>query len=100
MLRWVSNLKIRWKILIAPAFLASALMGLGLYALQIQKANQAAVDGVTTGVALQADLAGDFETAIWESGGQPPASIICRLRPPMRPMPRRSRRSARTSPPR
>src|SRR5262245_26953612 len=67
MLRWISNLRIRWKILIAPAFLALALLGLGLYALQIQKANQAVVDQVTTGVAQQAELANAFETAIWKA---------------------------------
>ena len=67
MLRWISNLRIRWKILIAPAFLALALLGLGLYALHIQKANQAVVDQVTTGVAQQAELANAFETAIWKA---------------------------------
>jgi methyl-accepting chemotaxis protein len=67
MLRWISNLRIRWKILIAPAFLALALMSLGLYALHIQRANQAIVDQVTTGVAQQAELAGAFETAIWKA---------------------------------
>ena len=65
--KWISNLRIRWKILIAPAFLALALMSLGLYALHIQRANQAVVDQVTTGVAQQADLAGAFETAIWKA---------------------------------
>jgi nitrogen fixation/metabolism regulation signal transduction histidine kinase len=67
MLRWLSNLRIRWKILIAPAFLALALLSLGLYALHIQKANQAVVDEVTTGVAQQAELANAFETAIWKA---------------------------------
>src|SRR3954447_21260257 len=67
MLRWLSNLRIRWKILIAPAFLALALLSLGLYALHIQKANQAVVDEVTTGVAQQAELANAFETSIWKA---------------------------------
>src|SRR5262245_42274441 len=67
MFRWISNLRIRWKILIAPAILAAALMSLGLYALHIQNANQAVVDQVTPGVARQADLAGAFETAIWKA---------------------------------
>src|ERR1051325_3774332 len=67
MLTWISNLRIRWKILFAPAFLALTLLGLGLYAVHIQRANQEVVDQVTTGVAQQADLAQAFETAIWKA---------------------------------
>src|SRR5258708_33600067 len=67
MLKWISNLRIRWKILIAPAFLALALMSLGLYALHIQRANQAVVDQVTTGVAQQADLACAVESSSWRA---------------------------------
>ncbi len=65
MLRWFFNLRLRWKVLLAPAFLILALIGLGASALQMQRTNQATLDALMTGPILQAEAVADFSTAIW-----------------------------------
>src|SRR6266540_2731200 len=65
MLSWFHNLRLRWKVLLAPAFLIVALIAVGGYALSVQRANQAAVDALIAGPILQTELAADFNTAIW-----------------------------------
>ena len=65
MLSWFHNLRLRWKVLLAPAFLIAALIVVGGYALSAQRANQAAVDALIAGPIRQTELAADFNTAIW-----------------------------------
>ena len=45
MLNWFRNLRLRWKIFFAPMLLIAVLIGLGAYALQAQRTNQAAEAG-------------------------------------------------------
>ena len=65
MLRWLTNLRIRQKILLAPGFLALTFAGLGFYAFEAQRSNQAAVAKMMAGPVLQAELAADFQSSIW-----------------------------------
>ncbi len=65
MLSWFHNLRLRWKVLLAPAFLIVALIAVGGYAVSVQRTNQAAVDALIAGPILQTELAADFNTAIW-----------------------------------
>src|SRR5262245_16958566 len=65
MLSWFHNLRLRWKVLLAPAFLIVALIAVGGYALSAQRSNQAAVDALLAGPIQQADIVSDFSTAIW-----------------------------------
>src|SRR5262245_32597114 len=65
MFRWFHNLRLRWKVMLAPAFLIAALIAVGGYALSGQRSNQAAVDTLMAGRILQAEIAGDVSTAIW-----------------------------------
>src|SRR5712691_1385918 len=60
-----SNLRLRWKILSAPAFLILVLIGLGAFALHTQRTNQATIDALILGPVAQAEAAADFSTAIW-----------------------------------
>jgi methyl-accepting chemotaxis protein len=62
---WFNNLRIRWKILLAPALLILILVGLGGYALQTLRANQASVDGLISGPIHQSEVVADFTTAVW-----------------------------------
>jgi methyl-accepting chemotaxis protein len=65
MFGWFSNLRLRWKVLLAPAFLILVLIAVGSYALYVQRANQAAVDALMVGPVAQAETVADFSTAIW-----------------------------------
>ena len=60
-----ANLRLRWKVLFAPAFLILVLIGVGAYALQAQRVNQAAVDSLMTGPVRQAEIVGDFANSAW-----------------------------------
>jgi methyl-accepting chemotaxis protein len=62
---WLGNLSVRWKMLLAPAFLILVLIGIGAYALYTQRANQAAVDALVTGPIQQAETVAEFATAVW-----------------------------------
>jgi methyl-accepting chemotaxis protein len=62
---WFSNLRLRWKVLLVPAFLLLVLIGFGAYALHEQRSNQAAVDALMVGPVLQAETVAAFATAIW-----------------------------------
>jgi len=44
MFNWLGALRLRWKILLAPAVLVLVLIGLGTYTLQTLRANQAATN--------------------------------------------------------
>src|ERR1700730_6013419 len=65
MLNWFYNLRIRSKVLLAPAFFVFILMGLGVYAAQMQRANHATIDALMAGPVRQAEAMSDLNTAIW-----------------------------------
>ena len=65
MLTWFHNLRLRWKVLFAPAFLILVLIGLGAYALQMLRTNQASADALMSGPVLQAEIIADFSEAVW-----------------------------------
>jgi len=65
MLRWIRNIGISWKVQVAPAFLVLVLIGLGVYALQTLRANQASVDALVAGPIRQSELAAELNTAVW-----------------------------------
>ena len=49
MLNRIRNLGLSWKVQLAPAFLIFVLVGLGAYALQTLRLNQASVDALMAG---------------------------------------------------
>ena len=65
MFAWFRNLRLRWKILFAPAFLILVLIGLGAYALQMLRTNQASAEALMSGPVLQAEIVADFSAAVW-----------------------------------
>ena len=65
MLNRIRNAGLSWKVNLAPAFLILALIGLGIYALQTLRINQASVDALMAGPVRQSELASDLTTAIW-----------------------------------
>ena len=65
MSNWFNNLRLRWKILFAPALLILVLVGLGSYALHTLRANQASVDGLMSGPVHQNEVVAEFTTAAW-----------------------------------
>src|SRR5258707_193799 len=65
MLNRVRNIGLSWKVQIAPAFLIVVLVGLGAYALQTLRSNQASVDALMAGPVRQSELASDLNTTGW-----------------------------------
>src|ERR1700687_1200544 len=65
MLSWIKNISLSWKVQLAPAFLILVLVGVGVYALQALRSNQAAVDALVSGPVRQSELANDLTTAAW-----------------------------------
>jgi methyl-accepting chemotaxis protein len=65
MLRWFHALRVRSKILLAPAFLIIVLIGVGSYAMLTQRGSQAVLQGLISGPVLQAELVADFSSAVW-----------------------------------
>ena len=65
MLGWIRNIGLSWKVQLAPAFLILFLVGVGAYALQALRSNQAAVDMLVSGPMRQSELANDLTTAAW-----------------------------------
>ena len=64
---WFANLRLRWKVMIAPGFLILVLIGVGLYMWQQQRANQAALEALMAGPVRQAETVADFTNAAWTS---------------------------------
>jgi methyl-accepting chemotaxis protein len=62
---WIKNISLSWKVQLAPAFLILVLVGVGAYALQALRSNQAAVDALVSGPIRQSELANDLTTAAW-----------------------------------
>ena len=67
MFSWIRNAGLSWKVNLAPAFLILALVGLGVYALQTLRINQASVDALMAGPVRQSELAADLTTAVWQA---------------------------------
>ena len=65
MLGWIKHIGLSWKVQLAPAFLIVVLIGLGAYALQTLRLNQAAVDALVSGPVRQSELANDLTTTVW-----------------------------------
>lgn len=65
MLSWIKNIGLSWKVQLAPAFLVLVLVGVGAYALQALRSNQAAVDALVSGPMRQSELANELTTAAW-----------------------------------
>ena len=65
MLNRVRNIGLSWKVQIAPAFLIVVLVGLGAYALQALRSNQASVDALMAGPVRQSELVADLNTTVW-----------------------------------
>src|ERR1700738_660565 len=62
---WIKNISLSWKVQLAPAFLILVLVGVGAYALQALRSNQAAVDALVSGPIRQSELANDLTTTAW-----------------------------------
>ena len=67
MLNRIRNAGLSWKVNLAPAFLILVLIGLGIYALQTLRINQASVDALMAGPVRQSELAADLTTAVWSA---------------------------------
>src|SRR3954470_1514933 len=65
MFGWFRDLRLRWKVLFAPAFLILVLVGLGGLALHMHRENQATVEALMTGPVFEAEVVGDFTQAVW-----------------------------------
>jgi methyl-accepting chemotaxis protein len=65
MIAWFHNLRLRWKILLAPAFLILVFIGLGAYSSQMLRVNRASAEALMSGPVLQAEIIADFSTAVW-----------------------------------
>jgi methyl-accepting chemotaxis protein len=62
---WFGNLRIRWKVLLAPAFLILVLIGVGTYVLKTQWENQATLQQLMNGPVRVAEAVADFNTNAW-----------------------------------
>jgi methyl-accepting chemotaxis protein len=67
MMSWFANLRLRWKVMINPAFLIMVLIGVGAYASYEQRTSQAAVDALMVGPVRQAEAVADFTNSAWTS---------------------------------
>src|SRR5713101_3524944 len=65
MFNWLGNVRLYWKILMAPAFLVFVLVGIGAYAIAAQQATRSTFDAVMAGPIHQAEVTADFITTIW-----------------------------------
>ncbi len=67
MLTWFANLRLGWKVMANPAFLIVVLIGIGVYAFLVQRANQAKVHALMVGPVRQAEVVADFSGSAWTS---------------------------------
>ena len=65
MFGWIKNIGLSWKVQLAPAFLILVLVGLGAYALQALRSNQASVDDLVAGPIRQSELVNDVTAVAW-----------------------------------
>src|SRR5437763_13343242 len=64
MLIWLGALRLRWKILLAPALLILVLITLGAYTLQTLRGNQAATGRLMSGPVRQAEVIADLNETV------------------------------------
>jgi methyl-accepting chemotaxis protein len=62
---WIRGLGLSWKLQLAPAVLIIVMIGLGVYALQALRFNQAANEGLFAGPMRQSELANELTTRAW-----------------------------------
>ena len=67
MFSWFANLRLRYKVLVAPGMLIAVLVGVGTFALHADSANQTAVNALMTGPVYQAETVAEFTNAAWTS---------------------------------
>jgi methyl-accepting chemotaxis protein len=67
MLSWYKNLRLSWKVLLAPLFFALVMAGVGAYSANLQYQGQAAVGALMVGPVRQAEAVSDFATSAWTS---------------------------------
>ncbi len=65
MLTWLRNLKLRWKIFFAPAFLIVVLIGMGAYSVFNMQESRDTLEALVSGPVRQAEVVGDLSTALW-----------------------------------
>ncbi len=65
MFGWIKNVGLSWKVQLAPAFLVLFLIGVGAYALQALRSNQASVDALVSGPVRESELANDLTSTAW-----------------------------------
>jgi methyl-accepting chemotaxis protein len=65
MLGWVKNIRLSWKVQLAPAFLILVLIGVGAYALQALRSSQAAVGALVSGPVRQSELVNELTATAW-----------------------------------
>jgi len=61
----LGNISIRWKVLLAPAFVTLALIGIGTHSVYTQRLNQAAVNALILGPIQQAENVSGFAMTAW-----------------------------------
>jgi methyl-accepting chemotaxis protein len=64
---WFANLRLSWKVMIAPVFLIVALLGVGTYASREQSSNEVEVNALIAGPVHQAEVVADFSNAALQS---------------------------------
>ncbi len=69
MLSWFANLRIRRKVLLSPALLVLALIGVGAHTVYLQRANQVAAAELLVASVRQAEAVAEFRTAAWAAQG-------------------------------
>lgn len=67
MLYWFGNLRLGWKVLVAPAFLILALIGVGTFAVRALSTNEANVHALMLGPVRQAETVADFTNSALQS---------------------------------
>jgi methyl-accepting chemotaxis protein len=65
MFAWFANLRVRSKVLVAPGFMILVLIGVGLFAWNAQRAEQANFNAIMTGPVRQAATVADFNNSTW-----------------------------------
>jgi methyl-accepting chemotaxis protein len=65
MLGWIKNIRLSWKVQLAPAFLILVLIGVGAYALQALRSSQAAVGALVSGPVRQSELVNELTATAW-----------------------------------
>jgi len=64
MVNWLGRVRLRWKILLAPALLILVLVGLGAYTMQTLRGNQAAADRLMSGPVRQAEVIASLKESV------------------------------------